>query len=80
MVKLTDQQREQLKASHGQPVMVEDDEAHKVYFLVDADYLHTNHQRLKTLIAEGINSKHVAAEIAEVELQSYADQLDIEHA
>ena len=78
--KITKQQREDLKASNGQPVPVEDDEAHKVYFLVDADYLHTSHERLKALIQEGIEAIPIPAEQAEAELRRYADQLARKHA
>jgi hypothetical protein len=78
--KITQQQRDDLNASHGQPVPVEDEEGHKVYYLVEADYLHTSHEQLKALIQEGINANHVPAEEAEGELQRYADQLDSKHA
>jgi hypothetical protein len=78
--KITQQQRDDLTASHGQPVPVEDDEGRKVYFLVDADYLHTSHERLKTLIQEGINSNHTPADEAEGELRRYADRLAGKHA
>jgi hypothetical protein len=78
--KITKQQREDLNASHGQPVPVEDDEGHKVYYLVEADYLHTSHEQLKALIQEGINAKHVPAEEAEGELRRYADRLASKHA
>ena len=74
--KITNQQRDALNASHGQPVPVEDDEGRKVYFLVAADYLHTSHEQLKGLIQGGINSNHIPAKIAEDELRRYADQLD----
>jgi hypothetical protein len=73
--KITQQQRDDLHASHGQPVPVEDEVGHKVYYLVEADYLHTSREQLKALILEGINSKHIPAEEAEAELRSYADQL-----
>jgi hypothetical protein len=73
--KITQEQREELNASHGQPVPVEDEEGHKVYYLVDGDYLHTSHEQLKALIQEGINSPHVSAEEAEAELRRYADRL-----
>jgi hypothetical protein len=70
--KITSQQREELYASHGQPVPVEDDENRSLYYLVPADYLHASHEQLKALIQEGIGSKHVAAEDAENELRRYA--------
>ena len=73
--KITQQQRDDLNASHGQPVPVEDEEGQKVYFLVEADYLHTSHEQLKALIQEGINANHVPAGEAEGELRRYADQL-----
>jgi hypothetical protein len=73
--KITPQQRDDLHASHGQPVAVEDDQEHKVYYLVGADYLHTSHEQLKALIQEGINANHVPAEEAESELRRYADRL-----
>lgn len=78
--KITKQQRDDLQASHGQPVPVEDDEGHKVYYLVEADYLHTSHEQLKALIHEGINANHVPAEEAERDLRSYADRLASKHA
>ena len=78
--KITQQQREDLNASHGQPVPVEDDEGHKVYYLVEADYLHTSHEQLKTLIQDGINANHAPAEEAEGELRNYADRLASKHA
>ena len=73
--KITQQQRDDLNASHGQPVPVEDEEGHKVYYLVEADYLHTSHEQLKALIQEGINANHLPAEEAEGELRRYADRL-----
>jgi len=73
--KITKQQREDLNASHGQPVPVEDEEGHKVYYLVEAEYLHASHEQLKALIQEGINANHVSAEEAEGELRRYADRL-----
>jgi hypothetical protein len=78
--KITKQQREDLNASNGQPVPVEDDEGNKVYYIVEADYLHTSHEQLKALIQEGINSKHVPAEEAEAELRRYADRLASKNA
>ncbi len=78
--KITKQQRDDLNASHGQPVPVEDEEGHKVYYLVGADYLHTSHEQLKALIQEGINSNHVSADEAEDELRRYADRLASKHA
>ena len=73
--KITQQQRDDLNASHGQPVPVEDEEGQKVYYLVEADYLHSSHEQLKALIQEGIDANHVPAEKAEGELRRYADQL-----
>jgi hypothetical protein len=73
--KITPQQRDDLNASHGQPVLVEDEEGQKVYYLVEADYLHTSHEHLKALIQEGINANHVPAEEAEGALRRYADRL-----
>lgn len=73
--KLTQQQREDLHASHGQPVPVEDEEARKVYYLVEADYLHTSHEHLQALIQQGISAQRIPAEQAEAELRSYADSL-----
>jgi hypothetical protein len=78
-LKITKQQRDELNASNGQPVLVEDDEAHKFYYLVDADYLHTNHEQLKALILEGINSNHIPADQVESELRRYADELVKKH-
>lgn len=78
--KITKQQRDDLNASHGQPVPVEDDEGHKVYYLVEADYLHTSREQLKTLIQEGINANHVPANDAEAELRYYADRPAPKHA
>jgi hypothetical protein len=78
--KITPQQRDDLNASHGQPVPVEDEEGHKVYYLVEADYLHTSHEQLKALIQEGINASHVPAEEAEGELRRYANGLADKHA
>ena len=78
--KITKQQRDDLNASHGQPVPVEDEEGHKVYYFVEADYLHTSHEQLKALIQEGINANHVPAEEAESELRRYADRLANKHA
>jgi hypothetical protein len=78
--KITKQQRDALNASHGQPVPVEDEDGHKVYYLVEADYLHTSHEQLRALIQEGINSPHVPADEAEGELRRYADQLASKHA
>jgi hypothetical protein len=78
--KITKQQREDLNASHGQPVPVEDEEGHKVYYLVEADYLHTSREHLQALIEEGINSRHIPAEEAESELRSYADGLSSKRA
>jgi len=74
--KITPQQREDLNASHGQPVPVEDDEARKVYYLVEADYLHTSHEHLQALIQQGINARHIPADQAEAELRRYAAALD----
>ena len=73
--KITKQQRDDLNASHGQPVPVEDEDGHTVYYRVDANYLHTSHEQLKTLIEAGINANHVPAEEAEAELQRHADRL-----
>jgi hypothetical protein len=70
--KIIQQQRDDLNASHGQPAPVEDDEGHKVYYLVEADYLHTSHEQLKALIQEGINANHVPAENAEGDLRRHA--------
>jgi len=78
--KITKQQRDDLNASHGQPVPVEDEEGHKVYYLVDADFLHTSHEQLKALIQGGINAPHVSAEEAEGDLRRYADRLASKHA
>ncbi len=78
--KLTKQQRDDLNASHGQPVPVEDEDGHKVYYLVDADYLHTSHEQLQALIQDGVNARHRPAEEAELELRSYADRLAHKHA
>jgi hypothetical protein len=78
--KITPQQRDELNASHGQPVPVEDEEGHKLYYLVEADYLHTSHEQLKALIQEGINAIHLPAEEAEGELRRYADRLVNKHA
>jgi hypothetical protein len=74
--KITKQQRDELIASHGQPVPVEDDEGRRTYYLVDADYLHTNREHLKALIQEGIDSNHRSAEEVEGELRQYANRLD----
>jgi hypothetical protein len=73
--KITQQQRDDLHASHGQPVPVEDEVGHKVYYLVEADYLHTSRERLKGLIQDGINARHVPSDEAEDRLRSYADRL-----
>ena len=73
--KITKQQRDDLHASHGQPVPVEDEEGHKVYYLVEADYLHTSREQLKAQIQEGINARHMPAEEAEADLRGYADRL-----
>jgi hypothetical protein len=78
--KITPEQREDLYASRGQPVPVEDDEGRNVYYLVPADYLHASHKQLKALIQEGIDAKHVAAEVAEDELRRYAAQHADGHA
>lgn len=78
--KITQQQRDDLNASHGQPIPVEDDEGHKVYYLVEADYLHTSYEQLKGLIQKGINANHIPAEDAEGELRLYADRLANKHA
>jgi hypothetical protein len=78
--KITKQQRDDLHASHGQPVPVEDEEGHKLYYLVEADYLHTNHEQLQALIQEGINARHIPADEAESELRRYADRLASKHA
>jgi hypothetical protein len=78
--KITKQQRDDLNASHGQPVPVEDEEGQKVYVLVDANYLHTSHEQLKALIYDGINANHVPADVAEAELRRYADGLASKHA
>jgi hypothetical protein len=78
--KITEQQREELKASRGQPVPVEDDQARKLYYLVEADYLHTSHEHLKALVQAGIGANHVPAAEAESELRRYADQLARKHA
>ena len=77
--KLTKQQLDDLHASHGQPVPVEDDDGHKVYNFVEADYLHTSHEQLQALIQDGVNTRHLPAEEAELELRSYADQLARKH-
>jgi hypothetical protein len=74
--KITKQQRDELLASHGQPIPVEDEEAQKVYYLVDGDYLHTSREHLKALIQEGIDSNHRLADDVEEELRQYADRLD----
>jgi hypothetical protein len=73
--KITQQQCDDLNASHGRPVPVEDDEGHKLYFLVEADYLHSSHEQLKALIQEGTSAPHGPADEAEAELRRYADQL-----
>jgi hypothetical protein len=78
--KITPQQRDELLASQGQPVPVEDEEGHKVYYLVEADYLHTSHEQLKALIQEGIDANHLPTEETEGELRRYADQLANKHA
>ena len=78
--KITNEQREDLNASHGRPVPVEDDERKRVYYLVDADYLHTSHEHLRTLIQEGIDARHIPADDAEAELRRYAERLDAEYA
>jgi hypothetical protein len=78
--KITKQQRDDLNASRGQPVPVEDDEGHKVYYLVEADYVLTSPEHLKTLIQEGIDANHLPADEAEPELQRYADRLAPKHA
>jgi hypothetical protein len=78
--KITRQQREDLHASHGQPVPVEDDEGHKVYYLVEADYLHTSREQLQAQIQEGIDAPHVPAEEAEDGLRRYAARLVRKHA
>ncbi len=74
--KITHQQREHIYAGHGQPVPIEDEEGHRVYFLLGADYLHTSREQLKALVQEGINGRPIPATEAELELRSYADQLD----
>jgi hypothetical protein len=74
-LKITKQQRDELKASHGQPVPVEDEEGRKLYYLVDADYLHASHAQLKGLIEDAINSRHIPAADAERELRRYADHV-----
>jgi Mg2+ and Co2+ transporter CorA len=74
--KITKQQRDELLASHGQPIPVEDEVAHKVYYLVDADYLHTSREHLKALIQEGVDASQRPAEEVEEELRQYADQID----
>jgi hypothetical protein len=73
--KITPQQRDELRASHGRPVPVEDDEAQKLYFLVDANYLHASQEQLKALIQAGIDAAHIPAAEAEVDLRRYADNL-----
>lgn len=73
--KITTQQREELRASNGQPVPVEDDEGRKVYYLVDADYLHASHEQLQGLILDGVNSRHIPAAEAEAVLRAHADRL-----
>jgi hypothetical protein len=78
--KITKQQRDDLNASHGQPVPVEDEEGHRVYYLVEADYLHTSREQQRALIQEGINANHVLAEEAEPELRRHADRLASKHA
>ena len=78
--KITEQQRDEIRASNGQPVAVEDDEAKKVYYLVEADYLHMSHEQLKVLIQAGIDANHIPAEEAEAELRRYADQFPSKHA
>ena len=78
--KITKQQRDDLHASHGQPVPVEDEEGCKVYYLVEADYLHTSSEQLKALIQEGVDANHVPADEAEDELRRYADRLAMKHA
>jgi hypothetical protein len=74
-VKITKQQLDELIASHGQPVPVEDEEGRKRYYLVDADFFHMSHAQLKDLIEDAINSRHIPAADAERELRRYADQL-----
>jgi hypothetical protein len=78
--KITQQQRDDLAVSQGQPVPVEDDEGQRVYYLVAADYLHTSREQLKALIQAGIDAPHVPADQAEGELRRYADQLVSKHA
>jgi hypothetical protein len=78
--KITKQPRDDLHASHGQPVPVEDEEGRKVYYLVEADYLHTSSEHLKALIQEGVDANHVPADEAEGELRRYADRLAMKHA
>jgi hypothetical protein len=78
--KITQQQRDDIAASNGQPVPVEDDEGRTVGYLVAADYLHLSHEQFKSLIQEGINSPRVPAAEAEADLRRYADQLAAKRA
>jgi hypothetical protein len=78
--KITQQQHDDIAASNGQPVPVEDVDGDKIYFLVDGDYLHTSHEQLKALVLEGIRAAHIPAAKAESELRRYADQLAAKRA
>jgi DNA-binding LacI/PurR family transcriptional regulator len=74
-LKMTSEQRDELIASHGQPVPVVDEQDQQIYYLVAADYLHASQEQLRALIEEGIASRRIPADEAEDHLRRYAEQL-----
>jgi len=88
--KLTNEMRIELAAHPGEAVPIVDEQANKVYFLVEEASLHhmqgltveqdeASRQRLKALLQEGIDADHVSAEEGEARIrrvvQGYADKI-----
>jgi hypothetical protein len=83
--KLTNEQRNDIAANPHQAVPVVDDQADKVYYIVDEDFLlgagehdEESRQRLRALIQEGIDGPHVSREVGDArirgKMQQYADK------
>jgi hypothetical protein len=85
-VKLSDEQRQALESSSGQPLPVQDEQSHSVYYLLNEEaFLHLQslnaaHDdrckvRLRELIDEGIQSPGVPANEAFARLRAWAEEL-----
>ena len=89
--KLTSEQREALTACGGQPVRVADESTSEVYYLLNeeafvhlqslqADCDEEQKQKLRELIADGINSSERSAEEVFARLRAELGQLSTEQA